>query len=129
MLKSKIHRATLTGKALEYEGSIAVDEALLKMADILPGEQVHVLNLNNGARIITYAIPAPAGSGTLLLNGPAARLGEPGDPVVLLTYALVPTAQARALQPVVVRVDMNNRPLPGIKPKKARSRARAGEER
>jgi len=112
MLKSKIHRATLTGKALEYEGSIAVDETLLKLADILPGEQVHVLNLNNGARLITYAIPAPANSGTMFLNGPAARLGEPGDLVVLLTYVLAPTAQAKQLKPVVVPVDAANRPLP-----------------
>jgi aspartate 1-decarboxylase len=111
MLKSKIHRAMLTGKALEYEGSIAVDETLLRIADILPGEQVHVLNLNNGMRIITYAIPAPAGSGTLLLNGPAARLGEPGDLVVLLTYGLTTTARAKQFRPVVVRVDTKNRPL------------------
>lgn len=112
MLKSKIHRATLTGKSLDYEGSIAVDESLLKLADILPGEQVHVLNLNNGTRLITYAIPAPAGSGTMLLNGPAARLGERGDLVVLLTYALAPTARAKRFKPVVVQVDAANRPLP-----------------
>ena len=75
MLKSKIHRATLTGTELNYEGSIAIDAKLLKAADMLPGEQVHVLNVNNGSRLITYIIEAPAGSGTVLLNGPAARLG------------------------------------------------------
>jgi aspartate 1-decarboxylase len=111
MLKSKIHRATLTGKALDYEGSIAVDAILLERADILPGEQVHVLNLHNGARLVTYAIPAPANSGTVLLNGPAARLGEPGDPVIILTYADMPSAKAKSFQPVVVRVDAKNRPL------------------
>ena len=111
IFKSKIHRATLTGKSLEYEGSIAVDKTLLKRADILPGEQVHVLNLNNGARLITYAIPAPAGSGTMLLNGPAARLGEPGDLIVLLTYTWMPTAEAKRFKPTVVRVDAKNRPL------------------
>jgi aspartate 1-decarboxylase len=111
MLKSKIHRATLTGKVLEYEGSIAIDEALLKRADILPGEQVHVLNLHNGARLVTYAIWAPPGSGTILLNGPAARLGETGDQVVILSYALMPCARAIAFQPMIVHVDDNNKPL------------------
>lgn len=112
MLKSKIHRATLTGKILEYEGSISVDEVLLREADILPGEQVHVLNVNNGARLVTYAIAAEANSGTVLLNGPAARLGETGDIVVLLTYANFSEAMARTYRPVVVRVDSRNRVLP-----------------
>ena len=111
MLKSKIHRATLTGKALDYEGSIAVDGHLLQRADILPGEQVHVLNLNNGLRLVTYAISAPAHSGTVLLNGPAARLGEPGDPIVILSYSLMSGAQALRLKPLVVRVDANNKLL------------------
>jgi hypothetical protein len=75
MLRSKIHRATLTGAELDYEGSIAIDRDLMAAADLLPGEQVHVLNLSNGQRLITYVIEAPAGSGTMLLNGPAARLG------------------------------------------------------
>src|SRR5210317_411277 len=86
MLKSKIHRATLTGTELDYEGSIAIDRNLLDAADMLPGEQVQVLNLNTGSRLITYVIEAPAGSGTVLLNGPAARLGAPGDRVIVLTY-------------------------------------------
>ena len=85
MMKSKIHRATLTGTELSYEGSITVDQDLLDLADILPGEQVQVLNLNTGARLITYAISAPRGSGTVLLNGPAARLGVPGDLVEIIT--------------------------------------------
>ncbi len=74
MLKSKIHRATLTGTDLNYQGSITLDRALMDAAELLPGEQVHVLNLNNGSRLITYVIEAEAGSGTVLLNGPAARM-------------------------------------------------------
>ena len=109
MLRSKIHRATITGADLEYEGSIAIDRDLLSAADILPGEQVHVLNLNNGSRLITYAIEAPAGSGTILLNGPAARLGTTGDKVIVITYAGVDDDQARSFQPTVVLVDEHNR--------------------
>lgn len=111
IFKSKIHRATLTGKSLDYEGSIAVDETLLELADILPGEQVHVLNLNNGSRLITYAIPAPKGSGTMMLNGPAARLGEIGDVVVLLTYSWMATSKAKRFEPTVVHVDATNHPV------------------
>ena len=110
MLKSKIHRATLTGTDMHYEGSIAVDQNLLDAADILPGEQVHVLNLNNGARLVTYAIIAPRGSGTMLLNGPAARLGMPGDTVTILTYCELDDEQARSLKPKVILVDEKNRP-------------------
>lgn len=109
MLKSKIHRATLTGADLHYEGSIAVDLRLLKAADILPGEQVHVLNLNNGARLVTYAIAAPRGTGTMMLNGPAARLGLAGDPVTLLAYGQVEDKESRRHKPVVVFVDGKNR--------------------
>ena len=109
MLRSKIHRATLTGTDLNYEGSIAIDRDLIEAADMLPGEQVHVLNLNNGSRLITYVIEAPAGSGTMLLNGPAARLGVPGDLVVVISYCVVSDEEARALRPTVVRVDGNNR--------------------
>lgn len=110
MLKSKIHRATLTGTDLNYEGSITVDLDLLEAADILPGEQVQVLNLNNGARLVTYAISAPRGSGTMLLNGPAARLGMPGDIVTILSYCDVDNGEARTLKPRVVLVDEKNRP-------------------
>jgi aspartate 1-decarboxylase len=110
MLKSKIHRARLTGTDLDYEGSITIDRTLLDAADILPGEQVHVLNLNNGQRLVTYAIEAEAGSGTVLLNGPAARLGMAGDLVVILTYAALTDDEARAHRPKVVQVDGHNRP-------------------
>jgi len=109
MLKSKIHRATLTGTELDYEGSIAIDRDLLDAADMLPGEQVQVLNFNNGARLITYVIEAPAGSGTVLLNGPAARLGVPGDLVIVLSYCTVSEEDARAMKPKVVHVDQQNR--------------------
>ncbi len=110
MLKSKIHRATLTGTELEYEGSIAVDQDLLDRANIAPGEQVHVLNLNTGSRLVTYAITAPRGSGTMLLNGPAARLGAPGDRVIILTYCLVDEPQVAQHKPLVIHVDAKNRP-------------------
>ncbi len=89
MLRSKIHRATLTGTELDYEGSIAIDRNLIEAAGLLPGEQVHVLNLSNAQRLITYVIEAPAGSGTMMLNGPAARLGAVGDKVTILAYAVV----------------------------------------
>jgi len=110
MLKSKIHRATLTGTELDYEGSVTVDEDLLELADILPGEQVQVLNLNNAARLITYAIKAPRGSGTVLLNGPAARLGVPGDTVIILSYCSLPENEAQKHKPKVILVDGKNRP-------------------
>jgi aspartate 1-decarboxylase len=109
LLKSKIHRATLTGKELNYEGSIAIDRDLIEAADLVCGEQVQVLNLNNGARLVTYVIEAPAGSGTLLLNGPAARLGEAGDLVVIVSYALVPEPAVREYRAKIVHVDAHNR--------------------
>ena len=109
MLKSKIHRARLTGTDLDYEGSITIDKTLLEAAEILPGEQVHVLNLSNGERLITYAIEAPAGSGAIVLNGPAARLGLAGDLVIVLSFCAVSDDEARALHPKVVRVDAKNR--------------------
>jgi aspartate 1-decarboxylase len=108
MLKSKIHRARLTGTEPEYEGSITIDAALMRAADMLPGEQVHVLNLNNGSRIVTYAIEAPANSGTVLLNGPAARMGRVGDLVIVLSYCEVSDEEARSFRPRVVLVDDQN---------------------
>lgn len=108
-LKSKIHRAKLTGTELDYEGSIAIDKTLLEAADILPGEQVHVLNLSSGTRLVTYAIEAEAGSGTVMLNGPAARAGVPGDLLVILTYCAVSDEEARGFHAKVVRVTAQNR--------------------
>jgi len=113
MLKSKIHRARLTGTELQYAGSITLDAALMRAADLLAGEQVHVLNLNNGSRIVTYVIEAPAASGTVLLNGPAARTGQAGDEVIVLSYTDMPDEQARSFRPRVVLVDEANRPRSG----------------
>ena len=112
MLKSKIHRAKLTGTELDYEGSIAIDRNLLEAADLLPGEQVHVLNISNASRLITYAIEAEAGSGTVMLNGAAARLGVPGDLLIILSYCAVPDDEARRLKPTIVKVNAKNQILP-----------------
>jgi len=116
LLKSKIHRATLTGIEPDYEGSITLDRALMQRAGILPFEQVHVLNLNNGARLVTYAIEAPAGSGTVMLNGPAARQGLKGDVVVILTYAQLSEAELPHHKPTVILVDGQNRQRSKRKP-------------
>jgi len=110
MLKSKLHRLRLTGTELDYEGSITIDRTLLDAADMLPGEQVHVLNLSNGSRIVTYVIEAPAGSGTVLLNGPAARTGQVGDQVIVLSYCELEDEEARAHSPSVLLVDDDNKP-------------------
>jgi len=108
MLKSKIHMATLTGTELYYQGSIAIDQDLLDAAGMLPGEQVHVLNVNNGSRLVTYTISGERGSGIIELNGPAAHLGEAGDQVVIIAYAQMEEAEAKAYEPVVVHVDERN---------------------
>lgn len=110
LLKSKLHRARLTGTELDYEGSITLDRTLLEAADMLPGEQVHVLNMNNGSRIVTYIIEAPAGSGTVLLNGPAARTGQVGDKVIVLSYCELTEEEARGHKPNVVLLDEGNKP-------------------
>jgi len=110
VLKSKIHKATLTGTDLNYEGSITLDEHLLEKTDILPGEQVHVLNINNGNRFVTYVISAPRGSGTVLLNGPAVRLGAVGDKVIVLSYCQVAADEAKNVKARIVFVDDQNRP-------------------
>lgn len=110
MLKSKIHGATLTGTELHYEGSLAIDRRLMEAADLLPGEQIHVLNLNTGARLITYVIEAPAGSGTMMLNGPSARLGMPGDTILVLSYCLMSDQQAAAYRPKIIKTDERNQP-------------------
>ena len=111
MLKSKIHRATLTGTEIDYEGSISIDENLIEKADFLPGEQVHVLNVSTGDRFVTYVIKAPAGSGTIMLNGPAARMGIPGDQLIIISYCQLDDAAARKHKPIVVLVDGKNRPV------------------
>lgn len=109
MLKSKIHRATITDKSLDYEGSITIDSALLAGANLLPNEQVQVLNLNNGNRFETYVIPGKRGKGQIELNGPAARLGEVGDKVVIVAYAMVAEDEIGCHKPKIVFVDSKNR--------------------
>ena len=109
MMKSKIHRATVTDANLNYVGSITVDTDLLQAADILPYEQVFVLNINTGARFETYAIEGPGGGGDICLNGAAARLAQPGDLVIVLTYAQYEEAEAQGFTPTVVHVDATNR--------------------
>lgn len=111
MLKSKLHRVVLTDCNLDYEGSIAIDKDLLLAADILPGEQVQVLNINNGSRLITYAIEAPAGSGTIMLNGPAARAGMKGDILVIITYCQMQDNEIKNNIPTIIKVDSQNKIL------------------
>jgi len=110
LLKGKIHRATVTQCDLNYEGSISVDAALLERSGILPHEQVDVLNINNGERFTTYAIPAASGSGTIGINGAAARLAQKGDLVIIVAYARMEEAEAKTFQPRVLLVDSNNKP-------------------
>jgi aspartate 1-decarboxylase len=109
MLKSKIHRVTVTQAELYYEGSITVDKDLLEAADILPYEKVQVLNFNTGTRLDTYTIEGTAGSGTICLNGPAARLGTVGDEVIIVSYVHLPDEDIKRFKPKVVLVDKKNK--------------------
>ena len=107
----KIHRATVTEANLNYMGSITIDEELLELAGILPGERVQVVNNNNGARLETYTIPGKRGSGVICLNGAAARLTAVGDTVIIIAYAQMEEKEAKNFTPKVVMVDEKNRPL------------------
>ncbi len=128
MMKSKIHRATVTQADLDYVGSVTLDAALMEAADLLEGEQVAIVDITNGARIETYAIPGPAGSGVIGINGAAAHLVHPGDLVIIMSYAMMSDEQARALKLKVVHVDAENRvvkigndpaePVPGTSQKR-----------
>jgi len=109
LMKSKIHRATITSADLHYEGSLTVDQDLLDAADLLNYEEIQVVNVNNGARFTTYVIPGPRGSGVVQLNGAAARLGLPGDVVILIAYGVIEDAEAQRFVPRVVFVDEQNR--------------------
>ncbi|MFY1578978.1 aspartate 1-decarboxylase [Verrucosispora sp. WMMD703] len=109
MLKSKIHRATVTQADLHYVGSVTVDEDLLDAADLLPGEQVAIVDITNGARLETYVIPGRRGSGVIGINGAAARLVQPGDLIILISYGQMDDAEARAYRPRVVHVDADNK--------------------
>ena len=125
MMKSKIHRATVTQADLDYVGSVTLDAALMEAADLLEGEQVAIVDITNGARIETYVIPGEPGSGVIGINGAAAHLVHPGDLVIIMSYAVLGDAEARALKPHVVHVDEKNRivklgndaaePVPGSK--------------
>ena len=109
MMKSKIHRATVTQADLHYVGSVTVDEDLLDAADLLPGELVHIVDVTNGARLETYTIAGERGSGEMKVNGAAARLVHAGDLVIIISYCTVTDAEARELEPKVVFVDADNR--------------------
>ncbi len=109
MLRSKIHRATVTDANLEYEGSLTVDPLLLEAAGILPYEQVSVSNLNNGERFETYVIPGKRGAGEMVLNGPTARKGLKGDKVIVFCYEYFNEEELKSFKPRIVLVDENNR--------------------
>ena len=109
MMKSKIHRATVTQADLHYVGSISIDQDLMEASDLLEGEKVAIVDVTNGARLETYAIPAPRGSGMIGINGAAAHLVHEGDLVIIISYAMVDDAEARTLKPTVVHVDAHNR--------------------
>ena len=125
MMKSKIHRATVTQADLHYVGSISIDRDLMDAADLLEGEKVAIVDIANGARLETYVIPAPRGSGMIGINGAAAHLVHEGDLVIIISYAMVDDAKARTLKPTVVHVDEKNQvvklgddasePVPGAK--------------
>jgi aspartate 1-decarboxylase len=109
VFKSKIHRATVTHADLAYEGSVTIDSELMEAAEILPFEAVHVWNVSNGQRLLTYALPGEAASGVVCVNGAAAHHNQPGDTVILATFADMTPEQARRFVPRVVRVDERNR--------------------
>lgn len=109
-MKSKLHRATVTEANLNYVGSITIDEDLMELADLLPNEKVQIVNNNNGARLETYVITGPRGSGVICLNGAAARLVQPGDNVIIIAYSMMTDEQARSYKPKVVILDAANKP-------------------
>jgi aspartate 1-decarboxylase len=108
MLRAKLHRLSVTGRSLEYEGSLTVDSALLEAADILPGERVQIVNINNGARFETYVLEGKKGSGVVCLNGAAARLAEIGDLIIVIAYAIVDETKLAKFKPKIVLVDKEN---------------------
>lgn len=108
-IRSKIQRLTVTDKNLMYEGSLQIDRSLMDAAHVLPGEMVQVVNVSNGQRFETYLIAAPSGSGDCVLNGGAARLGENGDQLIVMSTALLSPSEVSRHRPVVVRVDSHNR--------------------
>jgi aspartate 1-decarboxylase len=111
MLKAKIHRATVTQADLHYVGSVTIDADLMEAADIIEGEQVTIVDVDNGARLVTYAITGERGTGIIGINGAAAHLVRPGDLVILIAYAVMDEAEARTYKPRIVFVDPNNKPI------------------
>ncbi|MBW4085359.1 aspartate 1-decarboxylase [Paenibacillus sp. S150] len=111
MMKSKIHRATVTEANLNYVGSITIDEDLMEAADLLENEKVQIVDNNNGSRLETYVIPGPRGSGVICLNGAAARLVQPGDTVIIISYAMLSNEELAAHKPTVVFVNADNKPV------------------
>ena len=109
MLKGKVHRARVTDANLHYEGSLTLDPILMEASDLLPYEQIHVLDIDNGARLQTYVIEGERGSGQVVANGAAAHLIHPGDTIIILSYVTLPDDEARRLQPRLVYVDEANR--------------------
>jgi len=109
VFKAKIHRATVTHADVDYEGSVTIDAALMESADILPYEAVHIWNVTRGTRLVTYALEGPRHSGAVCVNGAAAHLNEPGDLVILATFADMTPEEARQHRPTVVMVDASNR--------------------
>ncbi len=108
IMKSKLHRATVTDAKLNYVGSITIDEDLMEAADIYTNEKVQIVNNNNGERLETYVIPGPRGSGVICLNGAAARLVQPGDKIIIITYALLDSKEAKSFKPTVVFLGADN---------------------
>jgi len=111
LMKAKLHRATVTEADLHYVGSITIDEELMETVDILPHEKVQIVNNNNGARLETYVIAGPRGSGVICLNGAAARLVQPGDQVIIMTYAMMSEEEAKRHKPKVAVLGENNKIL------------------
>lgn len=109
MLKSKIHRATVTDKHLEYEGSITIDETLMLAADIYENEKVHVLNINNGERFETYVIKGKKNSGAICINGAAARRAEKNDVIIIVSYGMIDAGERSKFKPVIVKVNSSNK--------------------
>ncbi|MCR2802976.1 aspartate 1-decarboxylase [Paenibacillus soyae] len=115
MMKSKLHRATVTEANLNYVGSITIDEDLMDAADLLENEKVQIVNNNNGARFETYVITGARGSGVICLNGAAARLVQPGDTVIIISYAMMTNEEARTHKPTITILDSGNKPVQMLK--------------
>ena len=115
MMKSKLHRATVTEANLNYVGSITIDEDLMDLIDVYENEKVQIVDNNNGARFETYVIPGPRGSGVICLNGAAARLVQPGDKVIIISYGMMTSEEAKNYKPLIAILDDNNKVVNTIK--------------